>query len=513
MSNSYCDIEERIEDALYRLGQPEAPPVTAVAREFNVPYQRLLARLHGRPSKSTRPPTNRKLTEEQESALCQYLNALDEIYMSATRKHCYTTANLILARAHGSKPGSPPTIGKQWVANFLNRHPEYYIRTQRPLDLDRQFAQYPDTIERWFEALHQIIVEKGITARNTWNFDETGFRIGCAKPAKVITRHPNRRNIIPSSENRMWISIVEAINGDATAKVPPMIILPGVMHLQGWHCNDMPGNYLMAVSESGYSNDDLAIKWIKHFVRFTRDQREGAYILLLFDGAWEHCTKQFLEACEENNIIPFCFPPHTTHFLQPLDVVAFQPYKHWHSKAVNEALRTGCTNFNQVEFLAEISTIRNKTFKTSTVKASWRETGLIPWNPAIIVEKFRARVVPPPTTPPPPEPPSDYTPKQLTSLIQRTRYIRQLPISPSVRRSLLPVLKAGLVAAEANELYQYQLAKTEAAEKARRLRQSQPRRMTQRGGVLYASEARGITKRREEKEAIKNARRTARQAK
>src|SRR4051794_32349160 len=124
----------------------------------------------------------------------------------------------------------------------------------------------------------------------------------------------------------------------------------------------------MGVSESRYSNDELTFDWIQHFTQYTHHRRDGAYILLLFDGTWEHSTKQFLEVCEDNKIIPFCFPPHATHFMHPLDVVPFQPYKHWHSEAVNESLRTGCTNFNQVEFLAKLQGIREDTFKTSTIK-------------------------------------------------------------------------------------------------------------------------------------------------
>ncbi len=38
-------------------------------------------------------------------------------------------------------------------------------------------------------------------------------------------------------------------------------------------------------------------------------------------------TLKFVEYCEEHKIIPFCLPPHTTHFLQPLNVVLFFAYK------------------------------------------------------------------------------------------------------------------------------------------------------------------------------------------
>jgi hypothetical protein len=227
------------------------------------------------------------------------------------------------------------------------------------------------------------------------------------------------------------VSVIETINGDGAIRIPPMIILPGERHLQAWHCNNMPGSWLMGVSDSGYSNDELALEWIKHFARSVRHQRHGAYTLLLFDGAWEHTTKQFLEICEENKIIPFCFPPHTTHFIQPLDVVVFQPYKHWHSEAVNQALRSGCTDFNQVEFLAELRQIRDNTFKISTIKSAWRETGFIPWNPAIVVEKFRAVEPPPPSTTPPPILRDNHTPRQLSSIVRRTRDIQDLPLSPN----------------------------------------------------------------------------------
>src|SRR5437763_13052193 len=93
----------------------------------------------------------------------------------ATQKQYHTAVNLILACAHGSKPGPPPTVGIHWVNRFLNRHPEYYIRTQRSINIEQQISQDLDNIQRWYERLSQLISEKGITAHNIYNFDETGF--------------------------------------------------------------------------------------------------------------------------------------------------------------------------------------------------------------------------------------------------------------------------------------------------------------------------------------------------
>ena len=83
-------------------------------------------------------------------------------------------------------------------------------------------------------------------------------------------------------------------------------------------------------------------------------------------------------------MIAYRLPPHTSHFLQPLDVGCFQPYKHWHAQAIDNATRTGCILFNKAEFLAAIESIRAHTFKPRTIQKGWRDTGLYPLNAAII---------------------------------------------------------------------------------------------------------------------------------
>lgn len=88
------------------------------------------------------------------------------------------------------------------------------------------------------------------------------------------------------------------------------------------------------------------------------------------DGYGSHNTYEFLEYCEKHNIIPLTFPSHTTHLLQPLNVYVFQPLKHYHSKAVNQAISTGDESFTKVEFLAAFNQFRRQAFKTSTIESA-----------------------------------------------------------------------------------------------------------------------------------------------
>ena len=68
--------------------------------------------------------------------------------------------------------------------------------------------------------------------------------------------------------------------------------------------------------------------------------------MLILDGYDSHFIYQFLRYCELNKIIPLQLPAHTTHFLQPLDVVIFQQWKHWHAEAIDQHIQHGVGEFN-----------------------------------------------------------------------------------------------------------------------------------------------------------------------
>ena len=144
-------------------------------------------------------------------------------------------------------------------------------------------------------------------------------------------------------------------------------------------------NYLIGQSESGYNNDQLTMKWLVHFQRFSGQRQSGVYRLLLLDGFGSHCTKEFIDHCHNHKIIPLCLLPHSSYLLQPLDVVVFQPYKHYHAAAVEAVTRMGCGDFDKPEFLDRIDSIRQQTFKISTVQSAFKATGLIPYNPDRVI--------------------------------------------------------------------------------------------------------------------------------
>ncbi|KAF2193282.1 hypothetical protein K469DRAFT_447321, partial [Zopfia rhizophila CBS 207.26] len=87
-------------------------------------------------------------------------------------------------------------------------------------------------------------------------------------------------------------------------------------------------------------------------------------------------------------IWPFLLPSHTTHILQPLDVVVFQPFTYYHKKRVETETRLGYDNFNKVEFLHAIQDVRKKAYKPGTIQSAFKQAGLWPYNPSIVLSKL-----------------------------------------------------------------------------------------------------------------------------
>ena len=164
MSSHYKDEEFDVLTALEVARRCETPNLTAIAREYKVDYQRLKRRFKGGSSKSTRQPTNRKLTDEQEDALIEYVKRMDHVGTGARIEMVERSANQILAQAHGDSSTTPPTVGIHWLQRFRERHEDLLLVKQKSMELDRQVSHDPQAFRRYFQMLEQELSSHGIQA-------------------------------------------------------------------------------------------------------------------------------------------------------------------------------------------------------------------------------------------------------------------------------------------------------------------------------------------------------------
>ena len=348
----------------------------------------------------------------------------------------------------------------------------------------------------------------GILPCDQYNFDKTGFSIGVGGQQYVVTMDLAKKCAeSPSDSNRDHVSLVETVSADGSV-LPPLCIMKGAVVLFQHVSNylNLDPNMLLATSESGYSNDQIALSFIRHFDKFSALRQKGAWRLLIFDGHGSHLTYKFITYCWDNKIIPFGLPSHTSHILQPLDVVIFQPLKHYHKQQVEVATRLGCDDFNKVEFLNAIQLIRRKTFTETTIKASFREAGLYPLNPDLVLSKLKT--VDRPSTPSTIEsmfaqsPPTPFTPKSIDFFARN--FIQGINLENGEMKVRLDrvtkLARCGIANAAARLAAEHELKVVNAATNARKRRQKSDRRQIGNIGPVYISDARLTVAKRNEKE-------------
>jgi uncharacterized protein YndB with AHSA1/START domain len=152
--------------------------------------------------------------------------------------------------------------------------------------------------------------------------------------------------------------------------IPPFLIVKGVWLLEDM-CKQLDDSgVVLAVSNNGWTDDDLGFEWLKHFDKHTKDRSIGSYRMLILDGHGSHGTIQFVTYAYEHNIVLIYLPPHSTHRLQPLDVAVFGPLAKYYSDIVKTRSRyegRGVSKREWMNWILEARKMANKEFNRKAV--------------------------------------------------------------------------------------------------------------------------------------------------
>ena len=110
-------------------------------------------------------------------------------------------------------------------------------------------------------------------------------------------------------------------------KLSPYVVYKGKNLWSRWTKNG-PAGSLYSVSDSGWMESANFIQWFsKLFLPAVKHLVDTAPIILFFNGHHSHISIKLIEEARANKVHLICFPPHTTHILQPLDVSVFGSVK------------------------------------------------------------------------------------------------------------------------------------------------------------------------------------------
>jgi hypothetical protein len=377
------NIEGRILLALQALRNDPKLKLRRAAEIYKVGRMILWRRQKGIQSRSDWVPTSRKLSDLEEQIIVQFILDLDSRGFPPRLRGVEEMANRLLADRNASP------VGKRWASNFVKRHKELKTRFFRKYDYQRAKCEDPTAIRNWFRLVENTIAKYGIRSDEIYNFDETGFLMGMIASGMVVTgtdRRGRPKSVQPG--NREWITVIQAINAEGQA-IPPFIIGAGQYHLANWYReSNLPGNWAIATSENGWTDNETGLEWLKHFDRCTTKGSKNRYRLLILDGHESHHSVDFERYCKENKIITLCMPPHSSHLLQPLDVGCFSVLKQAYGREIEHLIRCSITHVSKTEFFPAFYAAFQATMTERNIKEGFRGAGIVPLDPEYVVSKL-----------------------------------------------------------------------------------------------------------------------------
>jgi hypothetical protein len=384
--------ESRMIEACEAARREKKPNITKIAREFGVNRRNLQNRVKkGMQARTARKPVNKVLDRAQEEALMRWICQLNDWNMPPKPRLIEAWANRSLARA-----GKPDRVSKMWVYRFIKRLPldlQLGLVNQRTKESKRIQAEDAGLLAHWYDLLKNLL--DGVPARLVYNFDECGFRPGEGKNQRVVGRK-NRRSgpDLAETERGENITALECIAADGWQMDPLFIFKSGGVFMEAWFdgSEDLPPTTMVGTSPNGWISDQLANQWLDYFIEATRDRtKRGEKRILIFDGHGAHLTLEFLQKCEDYDILPFGFIPHSTHLCQPLDGKPFLSYKQHFRSLNNEISYWAGEPMGKAEFLRVIGPVRSKAFNQRIIRESFKDRGIYPVDASKVLSKLSNR--------------------------------------------------------------------------------------------------------------------------
>jgi hypothetical protein len=161
----------------------------------------------------------------------------------------------------------------------------------------------------------------------------------------------------------------------------------------------------VTVTPSGWSKNDAGLEWLQQvFDEETKASARRKWRLLIIDSHSNHISRSFLTYCYQHKILVAIFPPHSTHTLQPADIILFKPLSTVYSQQLTRQTQRskGLLPVKKGSFFSLIWPAWLQSFtKDNTLKA-FEATGLQPLDCDKVLKRFSEGAATP-STPPPPE--------------------------------------------------------------------------------------------------------------
>ena len=223
------------------------------------------------------------------------------------------------------------------------------------------------------------ITELGLLKKpmNIFNVDETGFCCDRGQKRVLVKKNSRRVDLLTSDSTKTHYTVEACVSADGQF-LPLLVVYKAKTLMENWLMNGPP-NCHYTTSKSGWMETDTFFYWFSEiFVPKTREIT-GPKLLFMY-GHESHFSVKFFELARENDIHIICFPGHSSHKLQPLDVGVFKSVKTSWKQVLHEYfLQSNFSNVAKSDFPCLLKKIyENVLCKLSLGVNAFQITGIFP---------------------------------------------------------------------------------------------------------------------------------------
>ncbi|KAL2087969.1 hypothetical protein ACEWY4_016797 [Coilia grayii] len=352
------------------LALEEEGSLRLVAAQFRIPHTTL--RDWRRRKYGHLPHPNRALLPNEEEALVSYI-----FWMAAHGFPITQSVALVLAIqvCKASGQNNPflkmdKGLSRMWWSRFRARHPTVASRRPNYIEAERVHRATVARVDELFHICQALYDHHGFrgTPELIYNCDETGFGDKGSSRKRVLCNKGQR------TVNAQHVT-VHCCASAAGEVIPPFVIFEKCLPSTAYSLEGPP-NALYGVSDTGYMDSDLFLKWLEHFVRYARQERP---LLIFMDQHEAHVGTGVVDFCRANQIEVVCLPSHTTHVLQPLDVSVYDPLKAaFTDMARCLGLVRGNLTIGKRTFTPVLKVALEQACNPHNIRSGFRKTGLFP---------------------------------------------------------------------------------------------------------------------------------------
>ncbi|KAG8328582.1 hypothetical protein J6590_108290 [Homalodisca vitripennis] len=265
-------------------------------------------------------------TSAEETQLKEHVIDLDSHFYGLTFKDFRKLAFEFAETNQISNPFDKDTkmAGKEWALSFKKKH-KLSLRVPTKTSLARIMGFNKPQVDLFFQNLEELMTKHKFPPSRMFNMDESGISTVPNRAPRVVSVQGKKAvGKVSSAERGQLTTVICAMSASGNF-IPPAIVFAR-KRLKQELLNGAPTEAVMFCSDSGYSNSEIFLEWLKHFQTHIHSSKDNP-VLLVMDNHASHISINAVNFCRDHEIYLLTIPPHSSHKLQPLDKCFFKPLK------------------------------------------------------------------------------------------------------------------------------------------------------------------------------------------